>query len=320
MMNICEIGTSKLACQFTGKGELTFVIDAALGTCSAEWRHIARTLEMHGRVILYDRAGYGQSTRSSLERTPRNIADELKRLLDYFNIDRKIVLIGHSQGGLYAVQFALMYPGTVCGLILLDPATPFDDEFKKVLTKEEYRQSGVDKTGSLKAAKCITAAGLGFTLRPLLQKGIPFYYHEFDPETKEYLLRSLCRKDTYKTALAEYSYSHSSADTKDIADAVSAGALADMPIKLLTHSSQVYTGELMRFGGMNRDIAEKVESLWQDIMRKYMHLSQRCEHITAEKSGHYIHLTDEQLLLDIAKSFCQGIDSINEYGSVQKKS
>ena len=40
-------------------------------------------------------------------------------------------------------------------------------------------------------------------------------------------------------------------------------------------------------------------------MSKYTHLSQRCEHITAEKSGHYIHLTDEELLLNIAKSFCQ---------------
>ena len=305
MMSVCDIGTSKLAYQFTGEGEVTFVIDAALGTCSAEWRHIARALEQYGRVLMYDRAGYGQSTGSSLERTPRNIADELKRLLDFLNIERNIVVIGHSQGGLYAVQFALTYSGSVCGLILLDPATPYDDEFKKVLTKEEYRQSGVDKTGSLKVARWITGAGLGFALRPLLQKGIPFYYHEFDPEAKEYLLRSLCRKETYKTALAEYSFSHSSAYTKDIADAVSEGTLADMPIKLLTHSSQIYTEELMRYGGMQRDVAEKVESLWQGIMSKYTHLSERCEHITAEKSGHYIHLTDEELLLNIAKSFCQ---------------
>jgi pimeloyl-ACP methyl ester carboxylesterase len=62
MMNICDIGTSKLAYQFAGEGDVTFVIDAALGTCSAEWRHIARALEEYGRVLVYDRAGYGQST------------------------------------------------------------------------------------------------------------------------------------------------------------------------------------------------------------------------------------------------------------------
>ena len=305
MMSICDIGTSKLAYQFTGEGELTFVIDTALGTCSAEWLHIVPKLVPYGRVLLYDRPGYGQSKRSGLERTPRNIAEELKRLLDYLNIDKNIVMIGHSQGGLYAVQFALAYPGSVCGLILLDPATPFDEDFRTRLTKEEYRQSGVDKTGSLKAARWIAGAGLGFTLRPLLQKGIPFYYHEFDPETKEYILRSLYRRETYRTALEEYSFSHSRPDTEEIADAVSEGSLGSMPIKLLTHSSDFYTEELMRYGGMHGDVAEKVESLWQGIMSKYTHLSQRCEHITAEKSGHYIHLTDEELLLNIAKSFCQ---------------
>jgi pimeloyl-ACP methyl ester carboxylesterase len=300
MMSICDIGTAKLAYQCTGEGDVTFVMDAALGSCSAEWRHIARKLVSHGRVLIYDRAGYGQSTRSSLERTPRNIAEELKKLLDSLKINTNLVMVGHSQGGLYAVQFALAYPGSICGLILLDPATPFDDEFKKALTKEEYKQSGVDKTGSLKAARCITAAGFGFTLRPLLEKGIPFYYHEFDPEAKEYLLRNLCRSNTYRTALEEYFFSHSNADTKEIADAVSQGSLGSMKIKLLTHSSQIYTEELMQYGGMKREIAEKVESLWQGIMSKYLHLSKECEHISAGKSGHYIHLTDEQLLLDTA--------------------
>ena len=303
MMNICDIGTSKLAYQFAGEGDVTFVIDAALGTCSAEWRHIARALEEYGRVLVYDRAGYGQSTRSGLERTPGNIAGELKQLLDFLKIEKNIVMIGHSQGGLYAVQFALKYPGAICGLILLDPATPFDDEFKKALSKKEYRQSGVNKTGSLRAAKHITAAGFGFALRPLLQKGIPFCYHEFDPETKKDLLRNLCRNNTYRTALEEYFFSHSDADTKEITDAVSQGILGSMKIKLLTHSSDIYTEELMRYGGIERILAEKVESLWQGIMGRYSHLSQRCEHITAGKSGHYIHLTDEELLLNTAKSF-----------------
>jgi hypothetical protein len=138
-------------------------------------------------------------------------------------------------------------------LILLDPASPFDDEFKKVLSKKEYRQSGVNKTGSLRAAKHITAAGFGFALRPLLQKGIPFCYHEFDPEIKKDLLRNLCRSNTYRTALEEYFFSHSDADTKEITDAVSQGILGSMKIYLLTHSSDIYTEELMRYGGIRED-------------------------------------------------------------------
>lgn len=305
MMNRCDVGSAALAYDLTGEGEITFVIDTALGTCSAEWRHIGPKLASYGRVLLYDRAGYGQSTKSSLERTPQNIAEERKKLIDHLGIEKNIVLIGHSQGGLYAVQFAILYPEKVRGMILLDPATPFDGEFRSVLSIKEFRQSGVDKTGPLKVAQYITAAGMGFMLKPLLRKGVPFCYHEFDPEAKEYLLRSLTAGNTYRTALAEYSFSHSDIDTKDIAGAVSEGALGDMAIKVLTHSAPVYTEELMRYGSLDRETAEKIDSIWQGIMCRYMQLSKRSEHVTAKNSGHYIHLTDEKLLLDTASSMAE---------------
>ena len=304
MMNICDIGSTRLAYQIYGAGERTFVIDTALGSCSAEWRHIAELLDKNSRVLVYDRAGYGQSSVSTLERTPGNIASELKKLLGYLQIDKNIILIGHSQGGLYAVQFAVMFPESVDGLILLDPATPFDKEFKQVLSAKEYAQSGVDKTSSLKMAKVITSVGLGFALKPLLRKSPPFYYHEFTTDAQKYLLQSLCSGNTYKTALAEYAFSHDDTQTTAISEAISGTALKDLPVILITHSGDFYIKELERYGGMNTATAAKVETLWQNIMTKYLLLSKRSEHITAPNSGHYIHLTDEDLLLRTTIPFC----------------
>ena len=54
---------------------------------------------------------------------------------------------------------------------------------------------------------------------------------------------------------------------------------------------------------MDAKTADKVENLWQNIMKKYMRLSQRSEYITAPNSGHYIHLTDEELLYRTTDSF-----------------
>lgn len=302
-MDICDVGSAKLACQIFGAGERTFVIDTALGTCSAEWWHIAELLGKNSRILVYDRAGYGQSSVSTLERTPGNIASELKKLLDFLHIEKNVILIGHSQGGLYAVQFAVMFPESVDGLILLDPATPFDDEFKDALSPKEYGQSGVDKTAALKMAKVITSIGLGFAIKPLLQKSPPFCFHAFSPKAKEYLLRSLCNRSTYKTALAEYAFSHDNTHTKEISEAVSGSVLRDLPIKLITHASDVCIKELGQYGGMDAKTADKVENLWQNIMKKYMRLSQRSEYITAPNSGHYIHLTDEELLYRTTDSF-----------------
>ena len=79
-------------------------------------------------------------------------------------------MIGHSQGGFYAAQFALMFPQKIKALILLDPATPFDDEFQQKLLPDEYKSSGVDKTHNFKLALSLTSLKLGFLFKPMLAK------------------------------------------------------------------------------------------------------------------------------------------------------
>jgi pimeloyl-ACP methyl ester carboxylesterase len=51
--------------------------------------------------------GYGGSAANSLPRTPENIATELDALLSALGISEGILLMGHSQGGLYAVSVKL---------------------------------------------------------------------------------------------------------------------------------------------------------------------------------------------------------------------
>lgn len=302
-MNYCDIGSAKIAYEIYGQGEKILVVDTCLGSCSAEWWHIAEALGHKFRVLVYDRAGYGRSSVSTIGRTPRSIAGELDKLLCTLEIEENIVIIGHSQGGLYAVEYAIMNPGKVNGLILLDPATPFDHEFKEKLTAGEYKRSGVDKTITYKLGNIMMSLGLGFVFKPLLKKSPPFYYHEFSSEAKAYLLRALCKKDTYRTALAEYEATHNGRDTLDITQAIEKSTLRNMPIKLVTHSSDFYIKELEHFGNMGTQTAQKIESLWQDIMKRYLALSSNTEHITSPNSGHFIHLTDFEILINIIDSF-----------------
>lgn len=302
-MDYYDIGSAKIAYKFFGSGGKILVVDTCLGSCSAEWWHIAEALSEEYRVFLYDRAGYGESSMSAIERTPRNIALELDKLLNLTGIDKDFILIGHSQGGLYAVEYAYTYPDKVKGIILLDPATPFDNMFKEKLTAEEFKKGGVDKTVSFKAGLIITSLGLGFAIKPLLKKAPPFYYYNFSSDASKYLLKALSRKNTYKTALAEYASTHNDADTADVVKAVDTSALRDMPVKLITHSSDFYIKELKYFGNMDEQTAKKVEYLWQDIMKKYLALSSDAEHIIAPNSGHYIHLTDFEVLKNAIDSF-----------------
>lgn len=47
----------------------------------------------------------------------------------------------------------------------------------------------------------------------------------------------------------------------------------DIPIVLITHSSEEAIKENMEFGRNERSFATRVEELWQDIMKDYMDYS-----------------------------------------------
>jgi pimeloyl-ACP methyl ester carboxylesterase len=299
-MNFIDINGTNIAYKIWGNGNKTIVIDTAIGTCNAEWWHIAEKLSVNFKVLTFDRAGYGKSKISKNERIPKNIANELNDLLVSLNIIENIIMLGHSQGGFYAIQYALMYPSKVIGMILLDPATPYDDEFIKTLSGKEYKQSGVDKSSGMKSALWVTSLKLGFIIKPLLKKMPPFYYHQFTEDSEKYLLEALCKKNTYVTALAEYNFTHTESTVLDIKQAVENKSLNNLPIILITHSSKVYHKELQEFGNMELSTAEKIEGIWQSIMLRLLDLSNNTIHIIAEKSGHYIHLTDLDIVL---KSF-----------------
>lgn len=72
------------------------MFESSLNSCGAEWWHIGEKLSHRYTVLINDRAGYGESSMSQLNRRPQNIAKELHQLLSRLEVEEKIVLIGHS--------------------------------------------------------------------------------------------------------------------------------------------------------------------------------------------------------------------------------
>ena len=112
-----QLPSAALACEKYGDGDVDLVIEMGLGASMAEWRQLAAKLAGRHTVLLYQRAGYGASSTSTLERTPENIAEELHLLLQQVGHDRTVAFLAHSQGGLYAWNFAKMYPDLICRLV-----------------------------------------------------------------------------------------------------------------------------------------------------------------------------------------------------------
>lgn len=292
-----SVGPGELAYCVFGTGKIDLVIEMGLGAVMGEWRQLAQRLSGDHTVLLYERAGYGSSKPSPAERTPKNIAGELHELLEALGHESKITLLGHSQGGLYAQQFARSYPELVERLVLLDPLSPRDNEFRVRLTRSEFPKSGVDKTGGLRLNLLLARLHLGRLLRRIMRTAPPFYYYDgFSEEETKYILAAISRPQTYETALREYAAAH---DERLLGELAPPEGFPPIPVILITHDSEIEKREICQFGGASEEEAQKIETVWQELMGEYLSYSPDNTHLRAEHSSHYIHLTDPELVCEV---------------------
>ncbi len=101
-----------------GSGETTIIIDHSLG--GIEGYLLIDKLAKLGRVIIFDRPGYGWSKPSWQPRTSQQINIELQNLLQTAQIQPPYILVGDSFGSYNMCLFAHNYPEQVTGLIMTD--------------------------------------------------------------------------------------------------------------------------------------------------------------------------------------------------------
>jgi pimeloyl-ACP methyl ester carboxylesterase len=122
---ILTINGQKLHIETFGTSGPTVVFEAGLGNNATTWTFVAGPIATFTRVVLYDRAGLGQSvpmmTKSAV--TADEVATNLHALLGAADIRPPYILVGHSFGRLYVQMFARKYPKEVSGVVLLDSSS-----------------------------------------------------------------------------------------------------------------------------------------------------------------------------------------------------
>jgi pimeloyl-ACP methyl ester carboxylesterase len=117
----------------TGDGPLTVVLTHGLAAAAATWSAQVPALAARHRVLTWDLRGHG---RSAAEPSPCTIADlaaDLRGVLDHAGVARAVVL-GHSAGGVVAMQFALDHPQRTAGLVLVGTASECNDRARQFYT------------------------------------------------------------------------------------------------------------------------------------------------------------------------------------------
>lgn len=110
----------RIAVEDSGHGDPVILLHGSAGS-AGQWRALRALLEPRHRVLAPDLIGYGRSSAWHGRRAPR-LDDEVEivaALLD--RCQRPARLIGHSYGGVVALQAALDMPDRVVDLTLIEP-------------------------------------------------------------------------------------------------------------------------------------------------------------------------------------------------------
>lgn len=88
------------------------------------WAHNLDALSSDRKLYAIDLLGFGRSSRPyfDLKADPEvQLIQSIERWRQKMQLDRKLIILGHSFGGYLAMSYALHFPDSVAGVILADP-------------------------------------------------------------------------------------------------------------------------------------------------------------------------------------------------------
>lgn len=106
-----------------GEGPMTVVFESGFGQGGGVWKSVINDLGAKCRCITYARAGLGKSGTDGKPKTIGEDVQDLGAVIDAIEPRGKVLLVGHSYGGLLATEYARAHPDRLQGLVLVDPAT-----------------------------------------------------------------------------------------------------------------------------------------------------------------------------------------------------
>jgi len=157
-----SLTTHKLASFSAVKNSKYLVVfESGLGNDHTVWNNnaVASQISNDLDVLLYDRAGYGKSENGPGPRNIDKLRTELESVINTFANGRKVILIGHSLGGMIIRDYAIKNPLKTAALLFVDPSHelyshPTQDE-EDALYEASKNANGANFGGTLEAREFI---------------------------------------------------------------------------------------------------------------------------------------------------------------------
>lgn len=244
-------------------------------------------------TLAYNRAGYGLSERGEKERTIGEASEELYSLLQQLLFQEKVILAGHSYGGLVAQHFAMHYSHLIEGVILIDSTSMNVSRINEVETSDETT------TDEYWIRKCDRFSKLSEDeLANELQPELPAKFTEWDSKIQEALLRHEISPRLYSAVGNEVFHMMSGASTLIKTN------FPQVPLIVIGRDKEYATMQQIR-AGIPEHEARGFEEIWDELIREQTRLSRHSTYIKATNSGHNIPYDSPKVIMRAIEQIVQ---------------
>jgi pimeloyl-ACP methyl ester carboxylesterase len=270
------------------------ILESGAGGFSPTWALVQPEIAKFTRVCTYDRAGYGRSDAPPAHepRTADRAMRDLHTLLENAGIAPPYVLVGHSLGGFHVRLFASRYPDEVAGMVLLD--ANHEDEWTERFPPE-HRKGLRLVTRMMGVMMALSYTGLP---QLLVRLKTPDSIRKLPPDAREEVLRFGFRPGTLRTIRDEFrSLEESARQVRE-----QAGTLDSLPLRVLRAGQP---GPMAP--GVSPEVAREIGERAAAAQEELASLSTRGRLITAERSGHEIHIDEPGLVVQAVREVAEAV-------------
>lgn len=295
MIRLTEIEGRKVEYLIKGNGEKIVAIMVGMGCSVYDWLNIIEDISQYAKVIAIHRPGVGNSEPHIEGSTTAIASKDLYSLIKKLDIKEKIILVGHSYGGLCVQHFSRLYPEKVEGAVLVDSSSVDGYKFNELeLPVSDENESDEAYINLWTTYSKYTKEQLKGEIKPTLsQEELKLSY-----EIQQELLEFNIRPELYRTQLSEL------IDLRNGGEAIrNVGEFPNIPLKILVRDPEYSINQMVEEGGTPREEAERVEELWQKLSKELKELSNKSELIIVENSDHCINESRPDAVIAAIKEF-----------------
>ncbi|KAH0175389.1 alpha/beta-hydrolase, partial [Aureobasidium melanogenum] len=290
-----NIGTHSLALythgpQPSSASDPVVLFVSGVASDALNWQAVVRQLSPSLRSYTYDRSGYNNSELSPLTPTAENVALELSRLIEKAAITNPLILVGHSWAGVLIHELiALEGTAQIAGLVLVDAnheTAPLvlnvNDPILWTVAEgvDPYSAWGVEADHKLTAEE----------------------WAAFRAAESTDKFESIANKED-----EQYPSSFETLRNKELSKRQP--LLDDKPVCVIGGMrsrdwSGLYEAGVAKGNGDEeqrahvRDMIANVDKKNEDLMKEFLKLSTKSELVFARESGHFVQMTQPEIVVD----------------------